>query len=370
MSAIKGPPAATLQPTSTSKAPSKDVTAMDKDGDTTLHSSLGGVMYNPNTTPIQGPQGWMEQMDKKEKQEMEAAVIGDDTLDFIQNPNSVYSSHVATKLDKTRTDGDVIKVLREALIKHDRDLKVIKLTMINNALKSQAALDLAAHNKLELREVKALAVDSKRQYSKQVLEISGDGLPDRDKTAKLNPKDHICWILKKYFKLKLTTGHLALAHFIGSTKNLYLRFIDFGPDSAHNKVLRRSMNPKHRACRICARVCKCKADARITFLLRCCQQNNIVTGIHISRSGRVMAKINVGLNKANEVLWKTQIFDAEEDVRAIMSPKCREDKEKRDTEKGKMGAKFAAEKVKAVVDTKAIYMEHNENNRNMQKSLM
>jgi hypothetical protein len=370
LSAIKGPPVVTLQPASTPKAPLKDVTAMDTDGDTTLHSSLGGVIYDPNSTAIQGPQGWVEQMDEKKRQEMDSAVIGEDALDFMPNPNFVYTSHVATKLEDTRTDGNVIKVLHEALIKHDKEMKVIKLTMINNGRKSQAALDLAAHNKIELREVKALAVDSARQYSQQVLEISGNGLPDRDRTAEQNPKDHICWIFHKYFELKVTPDHLACAHFKGSTNHLYVMFLEFGPESAHDMVLKRSMNPKHRSCKIYARVCKCKADARISFLLCCCQRNNIVSGIHIFRSGRVMAKINVGLNEAKETLWKRQILDAEEDVRAIMSPKCREEEEKRNTEKGKIGAKFGAEKVKAIADTKAIYMENNENNRNLQKSLL
>jgi hypothetical protein len=219
---------------------------MDTDGDTTLPSSLGGVIYDRNSTAIQGPQRWVEQMDEKERQEMESAVIGDDALDFMPNPNFIYTSHVATKLEVTRTDGDVINVLRDALIRHDKELKVIKLTMKNNALKSQAALDLAAHNKIELREVKALAVNLARQYSKQVLEISGNGLLEREIAAKQNPKDHICLIFGKFFELKITPDHLALAHFKGNTNHLYVRFLKFGPESAHDMVLKRSMHPKHR----------------------------------------------------------------------------------------------------------------------------
>jgi hypothetical protein len=146
---------------------------------------------------------------------------------------------------------------------------------------------------------------------------------------------------------------------------MYIRFLEFGPESPHDLVLKRSIHPDHRNTKIYAQICECRADTRITFLLRRCQRNNIVSGIHIARSGRVIDKINVGRKENGLTLWKQPLFDTEEDERAIMNKKCREDEEKRDTVKGKTHAMFAAKKVKAIADTKSVYMEHNKNNRNL-----
>lgn len=90
---------------------------------------------------------------ENERQEIESAIIGD-SLDFMPYPNFIHTSLVASKLDSTRSEEDAVKVMREVLIKQEKELEIIKKCMTNNALKGQAALDLAAHNKIKLREVK------------------------------------------------------------------------------------------------------------------------------------------------------------------------------------------------------------------------
>jgi hypothetical protein len=60
----------------------------------------------------------------------------------------------------------------------------------------------------------------------------------------------------------------------------------------------------------------------------------------------------------------------EDDVRSIMTPKCKEDKMKRDTDKGKIGARFAAAKIKAIAATKVVYVEQAENMRNLRTEAM
>jgi hypothetical protein len=165
--------------------------------------------------------------------------------------------------------------------------------------------------------------------------LTRDGLPKRTPEAEKKPKDHSVKIFEDYFLLGVIIDNIAVAHFKSNSIKMFVRFLEFGPDSPHDLVLRRSIHPYHKKTKIYARICECRADMRITFLLRCCQRNNIVSGIHIARSGQFIAKIYEGLNENNETLWKQKMFDTEEDVRAIMSKKCKEDEEKRDTAKGK-----------------------------------
>jgi hypothetical protein len=68
-------------------------------------------------------------------------------------PNLINKNLFSSKLEGARYDEESIKVMREAIIKQERDMEIIKEYMSNNALKGQAALDLAAQIKIELREV-------------------------------------------------------------------------------------------------------------------------------------------------------------------------------------------------------------------------
>jgi hypothetical protein len=185
---------------------------MKMQADSTFPSALEGVTYDPNTTANLGPQGWVDQLDEGKRLAIETAVIGDDALDWMPQPNFINKNLFASKLDSATSDADTIKIMREAIKSHERDLELFKKYMESTALKGQAALDLAAH-KIELREVKALAVDATRQYSKQVLELTGDGLPIRTPEAEKAPKTHATKIFEDFFLLGVLVDNIAVAHF-------------------------------------------------------------------------------------------------------------------------------------------------------------
>jgi hypothetical protein len=134
-------------------------------------------------------------------------------------------------------------------------------------LKGQAALDPAVHNKIEPREVKALAVDATRQYSKQVIELTGDGLPIRTPEAEKAPKNHAIEIFEDFFLLGVSVDNIAVTHFKSNWNEMFIRFLEFGPESPHDLVLKRSIHLEHRNTKIYARICECRGDTRITFLL-------------------------------------------------------------------------------------------------------
>jgi hypothetical protein len=64
MSAIKTPGEATPQTEKVHKTTPRDAVMADTQADSTLISSLKGVTYDPNTTAILDPHGWVDLLTK------------------------------------------------------------------------------------------------------------------------------------------------------------------------------------------------------------------------------------------------------------------------------------------------------------------
>jgi hypothetical protein len=75
-----------------------------------------------------------------------------------QPPSSSYVSSVVArvkKVGKSDSEGQAIKALSDAVVKMDREGQLFRKMLANQSIKAAAALDMAAHNRLEIGEVRA-----------------------------------------------------------------------------------------------------------------------------------------------------------------------------------------------------------------------
>jgi hypothetical protein len=118
------------------------------------------LRFSPNKLALAGPTKWIEQMDADKAKALEAGVNGDEDIDYINDSGMRPVSSVKTGLERTKTDEKAtVKFLAEAMIKLERENQTLERVVFNNTLKITAALDLAADNKVELQDVRRVAVD-------------------------------------------------------------------------------------------------------------------------------------------------------------------------------------------------------------------
>jgi hypothetical protein len=289
-----------------------------------------------------------------------------------QPPSSAYVSSVVArvkKVGKSDSEGQAIKALSDAVVKMDREGQLFRKMLANQSIKAAAALDMAAHNRLEIGEVRAIASHANRQYSKQLLEFTGDQLPERTREAEADPRAHLLTIIHQFFALpEVSAEHIVNVHFLGRTRNLVARWSDFGPDSAFEAIIARSMSRGQRNVGVFARIAEAFCDGRISFLLRCCQRGGVVGPIHVTRSGKISARVKVGINSDGVDLYKPQMFETEAEVRAIMNEAAKADEVKKDEGRATTSKKFTIQKLKSMAEHKMVYCNLAVDNHNQRAS--
>jgi hypothetical protein len=104
-----------------------------------------------------------------------------------------------------------------------------------------------------------------------------------------------------------------------------------------------------------ARIAEAYCDGRISFLLRCCQRGGVVGPIHVARSGKISARVKVGVNSEGVDLFKPQLFESEADVRSIMNQAAKDDEIKKDEGRAAASKRFTVQKLKAMAEHKMVY---------------
>jgi hypothetical protein len=230
---------------------------------------------------------WADEVDDEDTKDVEL----DDEFeaDAVERPSiqpqaSPFVASVVAKVKKVGTsdsEGMAIKALSDAVVKLDRENHILRKLVRSTSIKSAAALDMAAHNQIEISDVRAIASHANRQYSKQLLEFSGDGLPERTSDTNADPRAYLIGIIHQYFELPDVTGeHIMNLHFLGRTRNMVARWSDFGPDSAFEAIIARSMSRGQHHIDIYARIAEAYCDGKISFLLKCCQRGGVVGWTH------------------------------------------------------------------------------------------
>jgi hypothetical protein len=308
-----------------------------------------------------GKLSWADEVDDDDAKEVELDedFEADGIESSVQPQSSSYVSSVVARVKKVGTsdsEGLAIKALSDAVVKIDRESQLLRKLVHNQAIKSAAALDMAAHNRLEIGEVRAIASHANRQYSKQLLEFSGDQMPERTRDAEADARAHLLNIIHQFFDLpEVSAEHIVNVHFLGRTRNMVARWSDFGPDSAFEAIIARSMSRGQRNVGVFARIAEAFCDGRISFLLRCCQRGGVVGPIHVTRSGKISARVKVGINSDGVDLYKPQMFETEADVRSIMNDAARDDEVKKDEGRATSSKRFTIQKMKAMAEHKMVY---------------
>jgi hypothetical protein len=308
-----------------------------------------------------GKLSWADEVDDDDAKEVELDedFEADSIESNVQPQSSSYVTSVVARVKKVGTsdsEGLAIKALSDAVVKIDRENQLLRKLVHNQAIKSAAAMDMAAHNQVEIGEVRAVASHANRQYSKQLLEFSGDQMPERTKEAEADARAHLLTIIHQFFDLpEVSAEHIMNVHFLGRSNNMVARWSDFGPDSAFEAIIARSMSRGQRNVGVYARIAEAYCDGRISFLLRCCQRGGVVGPIHVARSGKISARVKVGINSDGVDLYKPQLFESEADVRAIMNQAAKDDEIKKDEGRAAASKRFTVQKLKAMAEHKMVY---------------
>jgi hypothetical protein len=311
-----------------------------------------------------GKSNWADEVDDEDAKDVK--LDEDFEANGVEHPNvqpqaSSFVSSVVARVKKVGTsdsEGMAIKALSDAVVKIDRENQILRKLVHSTTIKSAAALDMAAHNQIEIGEVRAIASHANRQYSKQLLEFSGDQLPERTREAEADPRAHLIGIIHQYFDLPDVTGeHIMNVHFLGRTRNMVARWSDFGPDSAFEAIIARSMSRGQRNIGIYARIAEAYCDGKISFLLQCCQRGGIVGPIHVARSGKISARVKVGTHDDGVDVYKPQLFETEADVRAIMNQAAKDDEVKKEEGRAVDSKKFTVQKLKSMAEYKMVYCD-------------
>jgi hypothetical protein len=177
-----------------------------------------------------GKRNWAdEEVDDEDAKdvELDEDFEADGIESSVQPQASSFVSSVVARVKKVGTshsEGLAIKALSDAVVKIDRENQILRKLVHNQTIKSAAALDMAAHNQLEIGEVRAVASHANRQYSKQLLDFSGDQMPERTREAEADPRAHLINIIHQFFDLPDVTGeHIMNVHFLGRTRNMVAR---------------------------------------------------------------------------------------------------------------------------------------------------
>jgi hypothetical protein len=317
----------------------------------------------PSAMEDEGKRNWAddEEVDDEDAKdvELDEDFEADGIESSVQPQSSSYVSSVVARVKKvgtTDSEGLAIKALSDAVVKIDRENQLLRKLVHNQTIKSAAALDMAAHNQIEIGEVRAVASHANRQYSKQLLEFSGDQMPERTREAEADARAHLINIIHQFFDLPdVSAEHIMNVHFLGRTQNMVARWSDFGPDSAFEAIIARSMSRGQRSIGVYARIAEAYCDGRISFLLRCCQRGGVVGPIHVARSGKISARVKVGINSEGVDLYKPQLFETEADVRAIMNQAAKDDEVKKDEGRAAASKRFTIQKLKAMAEHKMVY---------------
>jgi hypothetical protein len=279
----------------------------------------------------------------------------------IQPQASSFVASVVARVKKVGTsdsEGMAIKALSDSVVKLDRENQSLRKLVHSKTIKTAAALDMAAHNQIKIGEVRAIASHANRQYSKQLLEFSGDGLPERTREAEADPRAHLIGIIHQYFDLPdVTEEHIMNVHFLGRTRNIVARWSNFGPDSAFEAIIARSMSRGQQNIGIYARIAEAYCYGKISFLLRCCQRGGVVGPIHVARSGKITARVKVGTNDNDVDVYKPMLFETEADVRAIMNQAAKDDEVKKEEGRAMDSMKFTVQKLKVMAEYKMVYCD-------------
>jgi hypothetical protein len=279
----------------------------------------------------------------------------------IQPQASSFVASVVARVKKVGTsdsEGMAIKALSDSVVKLDRENQSLRKLVHSTTIKTAAALDMAAHNQIKIGEVRAIASHANRQYSKQLLEFSGDGLPERTREAEADPRAHLIGIIHQYFDLPdVTEEHIMNVHFLGRTRNIVARWSNFGPDSAFEAIIARSMSRGQQNIGIYARIAEAYCYGKISFLLRCCQRGGVVGPIHVARSGKITARVKVGTNDNDVDVYKPMLFETEADVRAIMNQAAKDDEVKKEEGRAMDSMKFTVQKLKVMAEYKMVYCD-------------
>jgi hypothetical protein len=104
-----------------------------------------------------------------------------------------------------------------------------------------------------------------------------------------------------------------------------------------------------------ARIAEAYCDGKISFLLRCCQRGGVVGPIHVARSGKISARVKVGVNSEGVELFKPQMFESEADVRSIMNQAAKDDEIKKDEGRAAASKRYTIQKLKSMAEHKMVY---------------
>jgi hypothetical protein len=237
---------------------------------TSTPKSPGNVQMDKETEANKSKtkSNWADEVDDEDAKDVE--LDEEFEADAVEHPSihqqaSPFVASVVAKVKKVGTsdsEGMAIKALSNAVVKLDRENQTIRKLVHSTTIKSAAALDMAAHNQIEISDVRAIALHANRRYSKQLLEFSGDGLLERTSEANADPTAHLVGIIHQYFDLPDVTGeHIMNVHFLGRTRNMVARWSDFGPDSAFEAIIARSMSRGQRTIGIYARIAEARPTA-------------------------------------------------------------------------------------------------------------
>jgi hypothetical protein len=94
----------------------------------------------------------------------------------------------------------------------------------------------------------------------------------------------------------------------------------------------------------------------------------VVGPIHVTRSGKISARVKVGINSDGVDLYKPQMFETEAEVRAIMNEAAKADEVKKDEGRATTSKKFTIQKLKSMAEHKMVYCNLAVDNHNQRAS--